>query len=284
MEPSHIYQEVGRCFYRNFFYLYIMEPLKITSFQAYIFWENIDKNLANLALRLDGLREKTDLILLPEMFNTGFTMEVEKCAEEMNGKTMQWMWKQADKFECVVAGSLIIKQADQYYNRLIWMSPGGAYKYYDKRHLFTLAGEDQLFTPGKEKIIVQLNGWKICPLICYDLRFPVWSANKDYAYDLLIYIASWPDKRIGHWQKLIPARAIENQAFVIGVNRVGYDGNEVYHSGGSMCISPAGEVVYYKPENEDLYTFTIYPKDLTAYRENLPFIKDSEDFQISDQA
>ena len=257
-----------------------MEPLKLTTFQAYLFWENIDKNLSNLGLRLSSLREKTDLIILPEMFNTGFTTQAEKCAEAMEGKTMQWMQAQAEKFECVVAGSLIIEESQHYYNRFIWMFPDGKYQYYDKRHLFTLAGEDKVFTPGKEKITIHLKGWKICPLICYDLRFPVWAANSDSGYDLLVYIASWPDKRIAHWQKLIPARAIENQAFVVGVNRIGYDGNEVYHSGGSMCISPSGEVVYYKPENEDLYTFTIYPKDILEYRKNLPFLRDSDQFEI----
>lgn len=255
-----------------------MEPLKLTTFQAYLFWENIDKNLENLARRLSGLREKTDIIILPEMFNSGFTMNVEKCAESMDGKTMQWMHARAEEFECVVTGSLIIREGEKYYNRMIWMWPDGTHQYYDKRHLFTLAGEEKLFTPGTSKITVEVKGWKICPLICYDLRFPVWSANRDYHYDLLVYIASWPDKRIQHWQKLIPARAIENQVFVVGVNRVGYDGNEIYHSGGSMCIAPSGEVVYYKPENEDLYTFTIYPRDLLEYREKLPFLKDAHPF------
>lgn len=257
-----------------------MEQIKITVFQAYLFWENTEKNLQNLGLRLSSLREKTDLILLPEMFNTGFTMNVEKCAETMSGQTMHWMFDISKKFECVVAGTLIIKEDDRYYNRFVWMSPDGTYVYYDKRHLFGMAGEDRVFTPGRSRVILHLKGWKICPMVCYDLRFPVWSRNDNAAYDLLVYTANWPDKRSSHWRALIPARAIENQAFVVGVNRVGHDGNEIYYSGGSMCISPLGDVVYYKPEDEDLYTFSLHPKDLTEAREKMPFLKDQDSFSI----
>lgn len=258
-----------------------MEALKVTTFQAYLFWENTEKNLSNLALKLATLRTSTDIIILPEMFNTGFTTNVDKCSEEMDGITMQWMRTKAKKFNCVVTGSLIIKEDGKYYNRLIWMRPDGTFEKYDKHHLFSLGKEHEIFTPGNEQILVELKGWKIRPLICYDLRFPAWSRNLDAEYDILLYIASWPDSRIEHWQKLIPARAIENQAFVIAVNRVGYDGNEVYHSGGSMCISPSGEVVYYKPENEDLYTFTIYPKDLEENRAKYPFLKDADKFTLN---
>ena len=160
------------------------------------------------------------------------------------------------------------------------MNKDGNFVKYDKPHLFGVAKEDTVFTPGNKRVIVELNGWKICPMICYDLRFPVWSRNMGGAYDLLLYVASWPDRRSAHWRSLIPARAIENQAFVIGVNRVGHDGNEIYYSGGSMCISPMGDVVYYKPEYEDLYTFTIYPKDLVHARSSLPFLKDADDFDL----
>ncbi len=257
-----------------------MEPIKITVFQAYLFWENVEKNLQNLGLRLSALKEKTDLIILPEMFNTGFTMNVSKCAEKADGMTMRWLYDTAKKFECVVAGSLIIEEEGKYYNRFVWMSPDGSYVHYDKRHLFGMADEDTVFTPGNSRIMLQLKGWKICPMICYDLRFPVWSRNQENGYDLLVYIASWPDKRSAHWRALIPARAIENQAFVIGVNRVGHDGNEVYYSGGSMCISPVGDVVYYKPEDEDLYTFTLQPKDLEKGREQFPFLKDADKFSL----
>lgn len=259
-----------------------MESIKITIFQAYLFWENAEKNLQNLSLRLSNLKEKTDLIILPEMFNTGFSMNVEKCAETMDGQTMRWMYTTSKSFGAVVAGSLMIKEEGNYFNRFVWMSPDGSYVHYDKRHLFSLGqeNENQRFTPGDSRVILKLKGWKICPMICYDLRFPVWSRNQEDGYDLLIYTANWPDKRSLHWRSLIPARAIENQAFVIGVNRVGHDGNEVYYSGGSMCISPTGEVVYYKPEDEDLYTFTLHPKDLIQARETYPFLKDMDKFSI----
>lgn len=258
-----------------------MDPLKVTTFQAYLFWENTEKNLSNLALRLSSIREKTDLIVLPEMFNTGFTMNTAKCAEKNNGRTMHWMYEQASKFDCVVTGSLIIEEEGSYYNRLIWMRPDGSYTKYDKRHLFRMSGEDKHFTAGTTRVVVELKGWKVCPMICYDLRFPVWTRNLNGIYDILLFVASWPDRRSAHWRTLIPARAIENQAFVIAVNRVGYDGDEVYYSGGSMCISPAGDVVYYKPEDEDLYTFTIYPKDLTETREKLPFLPDADSYTLN---
>nr|WP_316812029.1 nitrilase family protein [Pedobacter heparinus] len=255
--------------------------LKVTIFQAYLFWENIDKNLQNLALRLSiGVKEKTDLIVLPEMFNTGFSMNAEALAEEMNGKTMQWMIQIAEKYECVVAGSLIIKEHGKYYNRLIWMLPNGDFSYYDKRHLFGLGEEDKNYSPGAEKIIVELKGWKIRLAICYDLRFPVWLRNQNEEYDILLLIASWPDKRSAHWKALIPARAIENQCYVIAANRIGHDGKEVYYSGHSMCIDPMGKTVYYKPEDEDLYTFSIGYEELVKTRQNFPFLKDADHFKI----
>lgn len=257
-----------------------MEPLKITIFQAYLFWENVEKNLQNLSLRLSALKEKTDLIILPEMFNTGFTMNVEKCAETMKGQTMHWLFEHAKSYACVIAGSLIIEENGHYYNRFVWMYPDGSFVHYDKRHLFGMGNEDQVFTPGSSRVVLQLKGWRICPMVCYDLRFPVWSRNVGDAYDLLVYTASWPDKRSAHWRTLIPARAIENQAYVVGVNRVGHDGNEVYYSGGSMCISPGGDVVYYKPEDEDLYTFTLNPADLQKFRADYPFLKDADIFSL----
>jgi omega-amidase len=257
-----------------------MENLKITIFQGHLFWENIDKNLQNISLRLAGIREKTDLIILPEMFNTGFSMNAEKLAEPMYGKTMQWMQETAQKFSAVVTGSLIIAEAGHYYNRLIWMRPDGTYAQYDKRHLFTMAKEQETYTAGTEKLIVELNGWKICPVICYDLRFPVWLRNVDAAYDLLIVVANWPEKRSLHWRTLIPARAIENLAYVIGVNRVGHDGNEVYHSGDSECIDPAGNVVYYKRDEEDVYTFSILAEEVIKARRYFPFLKDADVFTI----
>jgi predicted amidohydrolase len=160
------------------------------------------------------------------------------------------------------------------------MRADGTYEYYDKRHLFGLGEEDQHYSAGSKKLVVELNGWKICPVICYDLRFPVWLRNKDEVYDMLLVVANWPEKRSLHWRTLIPARAVENQAFVVAVNRVGHDGNEVYHSGDSMCIDPNGKVVYYKPNDEDLYTFSINKDELDNARAAFPFLKDADKFEL----
>lgn len=258
-----------------------IENLKVTVFQAYLFWENIEKNLSNLTLRLSmGVREKTDLIVLPEMFNTGFSMNSEALAEDMEGPTVQWLKKTASQYNCVITGSLIIKDNGNYYNRLVWMEPSGNYKYYDKHHLFGLGEEDKHFSPGKDKLIVELKGWKIRLAICYDLRFPVWLRNINEEYDILLLVASWPDKRSNHWKTLIPARAVENQSYVIAVNRVGHDGNQIYHSGHSMCLDPNGNTVYYKPEDEDLYTFSINYEELVKTRRQFPFLKDADNFQL----
>ncbi len=256
--------------------------LKITVFQAYLFWENIDKNLSNIALRLkSGVKEKTDLIILPEMFNTGFTMNVENLAEEMQGKTLTWMAHTAKYFDCVVCGSLIIKEKRKYYNRLIWMLPDGSFTHYDKHHLFGMGDEDKYFSPGETPQTVSLKGWKIRLAICYDLRFPVWLRNQKSDYDMILIVASWPDKRSNHWRTLIHARAIENQCYVVGVNRVGHDGHQVYHGGHSMCIDPHGETIYYKPEDEDLYTFSINYTDLVKIRRQFPFLKDADQFNFN---
>jgi omega-amidase len=257
-----------------------MDNLKITTYQGYLFWENIDKNLQNISLRLSGIRTKTDLIVLPEMFNTGFTMAAERLGEPVNGKTMKWMLATAVKYQCVVTGSLIIKEDNKFYNRLIWMRPDGSFEYYNKRHLFALGKEHETYTAGTEKLLVELNGWIICPVICYDLRFPVWLRNVKDVYDLLLIVANWPERRALHWRTLIPARAVENQSYVIGVNRVGHDGNEVYHSGDSTCIDPNGNVVYYKRDEEDVYTFSISADELVKARRTMPFLKDADAFHL----
>lgn len=258
-----------------------IENLKVTVFQAYLFWQNVEKNLQNISLRLSGgVREKTDLIVLPEMFNTGFTMDAEHLAESMNGNTVNWMARTARTYDCVVTGSLIISENDRFYNRMIWMRPDGTMDHYDKKHLFGLGEEDKTFTAGTEQKIVDLKGWKIRLAICYDLRFPAWLRNKNEEYDLLLLIASWPDKRSLHWKALIPARAIENQSYVVAVNRVGHDGHETYHSGHSMCLDPFGRTVYYKPEDEDLYTFSIPYVEITKIRRQFPFLQDADKFQL----
>jgi predicted amidohydrolase len=215
------------------------------------------------------------------MFNTGFTMNAAELAEPMGGKTMQWMNNIAQQYDCVITGSLIISEKGKYYNRLIWMKPDGSYKHYDKRHLFGLGKEDDTYTAGDKKLIVELKGWKICPVICYDLRFPVWLRNVGQTYDLLLIVANWPERRALHWRTLIPARAVENQSYVIGVNRVGHDGNEIYHSGDSTCIDPNGNVVYYKRDEEDVYTFSIIADEVAKTRRAMPFLKDADDFSIN---
>lgn len=259
-----------------------MDNLKVTVFQGYLFWENVDKNLQNITLRLSAIREKTDLIILPEMFNTGFTMNAAALAETMDGKTIQWLKDTARKYDCVVTGSIIVKENDKFYNRLIWMRPDGTHEQYDKRHLFALGKEHETYTPGTKKLIVELKGWKVCPVVCYDLRFPVWLRNVNAEYDLLLVVANWPERRALHWRTLIPARAVENQSYVIGVNRVGHDGNQVYHSGDSTCIDPNGKVIYYKRDEEDMYTFTIVAQELELARRAMPFLKDADDFKLID--
>ena len=258
-----------------------MDLLKITLLQVYLFWENIDKNLENISLRLSFIREKTDLIVLPEMFNTGFTINAEALAESMDGKTMQWMRSKAAEYGAVITGSLIIKENGSFYNRLIWMNPDGTYQKYDKKHLFALSGEDEIFSAGTKKLLVELKGWKISPVICYDLRFPVWLRNKDDGYDLLLVIASWPEKRANHWRALVHARAIENQSFIIALNRVGHDGNGVYYCGDTTCLNPDGNTIYYKRDEEDLYTFTINKNDVSKIRVEMPFLKDADQFNLN---
>ena len=193
------------------------------------------------------------------------------------------MHKVAQQYDCVITGSLIITEDGKYYNRLIWMHPDGSHEHYDKKHLFGLGQEDKTYTAGTDKLVVTLKGWKIFPVICYDLRFPVFLRNVDAAYDLLLIVANWPERRALHWRTLIPARAVENQCYVLGVNRVGHDGNEIYHSGDSTCIDPNGNVVYYKRDEEDLYTFSINAEELALNRRAFPFLKDADKFELKDQ-
>ncbi|KHJ36851.1 2-oxoglutaramate amidase [Pedobacter glucosidilyticus] len=257
-----------------------MEQLKVTLLQAYLFWENAAKNLQNISLKLSDIRERTDLIVLPEMFNTGFTMNAVENAEKMDGKTVNWMRDTARKFNAVVTGSLIIEENGNFYNRMVWMRPDASYETYDKKHLFGLGEEDKTYTAGDKQVIVELKGWKIRLAICYDLRFPVWLRNHQLQYDLLLVVANWPEKRAHHWRMLIPARAVENQSFIIALNRVGYDGKQIYYSGDTTCLSPAGDVIYYKRDEEDLYTFTINKAEVERVRTEMPFLKDADDFNL----
>ena len=231
--------------------------MKITIIQSDLVWEDKVANLARFDTHINNIQESTDIVVLPEMFSTGFSMNTAALAESMDGKTIQWMSNHAQTLDAVVTGSLIIKENGQFYNRLIWMKPDGTFEQYDKRHLFGMgSGEDKHYTAGTERLIVTYKGWKICPLICYDLRFPVWSRNT-VDYDVLIYTANWPEPRSFHWKTLLVARAIENQSYVIGVNRVGVDALGSLHSGDSCVINPYGTVEFTQAYQEMVFTTTL---------------------------
>lgn len=249
-----------------------------------------------------SISQPTEIVVLPEMFSTGFSMQPERFAESMDGETVQWMKKISATKKVILAGSLIIKERTSnskkeiaYFNRLIWMLPNGQYGTYDKRHLFAYGDEDRHYTPGKKRLIASVKGWKINLLVCYDLRFPVWSRqspplehvgrsertpSEALEYDVLIYVANWPEKRNVAWKTLLQARAIENQCYVVGVNRVGDDGNKIYHAGDSMVIDPVGEIVYHKKDEEDIFTVTLQNSHLIKIRERFPFWKNADTFNI----
>jgi len=254
--------------------------LKVTLIQSYLFWEDVQKNLQQFDMKINQLNQRTDLIVLPEMFNTGFSMNTAKLAETMDGPTVTWMKKTAQLTGSVITGSLIIKENGNFYNRLLWVRPEGEISTYDKKHLFGLGDETAHFSAGKDKLIVELNGWKICPMICYDLRFPVWCRNEEET-DLLIFVANWPEKRSHHWRTLLIARAIENQEYVLGVNRVGDDANLFYHSGDSMLIHPMGNILFQKVDEEDVYTAILSKDEVEKTRRSLPFLADKDDFTLN---
>ena len=259
-----------------------MNDLKVTLVQTYLNWEHVEENLKHFSTVLDKITEQTDLIVLPEMFTTGFTMKPEVLAEEHGGKGLQWMQQKAKEKNCVITGSISVKEKEYYYNRLYWVKPDGTYQFYNKRHLFRMGNEQQHYTQGDEKIIVELKGWKICPLVCYDLRFPVWSRNtKENQYDLLIYVANWPQLRSYPWKQLLIARAIENQCYTIGVNRVGRDGNLFEHSGDSCALNPKGECISAIHPNEDkVETVTLNYQYLDDFRKLFPVMMDSDRFNL----
>ncbi len=253
--------------------------LKVTLIQTYLFWEDTKKNLQNFEGKIATINQKTDLIILPETFNTSFSMNVTKLAESMQGETMAWMKRMANKMDCIITGSLLIKEKNEYYNRMVWVKPNGTVEYYNKKHLFNLSEESSLIKPGDEKVLFTLKGWNIRPIVCYDLRFPVWCRNNDN-YDLLLVVANWPEARANHWRALLMARAIENQAFVIGVNRIGEDGKHIYHSGDSMLIHPNGQILFQKIDEEDVYTVTINRDEVNKTRKLFPFLESKDDFQL----
>jgi predicted amidohydrolase len=256
-----------------------MDDLRICAVQADLVWENKTKNLELLYALVKDI-EDTDVIVLPEMFATGFTMNAKEFASTASGVEVVWMQKlAAEKNSCVV-GSLIISEDDKFYNRLFWVMPNGVIWTYNKRHLFSLAGEEKVFTAGNEQLIVEYKSWRIMPLVCYDLRFPVWSRN-NVNYDLLLYVANWPERRKSHWQQLLPARAIENQSYVVGVNRVGNDGNGIAHSGNTVVLDPLGEMISSIPESTPCAQIvTLSRKNLLDVRRKFSFLADQDEFEI----
>lgn len=254
-----------------------MNNLQISIIQPGLAWESRDANLNHIASLISGI-EETSLVILPEMFATGFTMNAEQFAEAMDGPTLSWMKEKAAEKEAAIAGSIIAKEGAVFFNRLLWVTPGGEVQWYDKRHLFTMGGENLHYSPGNKRLIVDYKGWRICPLICYDLRFPVWSRNKG-DYDLLIYVANWPSARQHVWENLLVARAIENQAYVAGVNRVGSDAGGIGYEGGSAVVDAKGGATFLG-SSEQVKTFTVSLSELHRFREEFPVLNDRDDFEI----
>ncbi|MDB5251626.1 MAG: amidohydrolase [Flaviaesturariibacter sp.] len=261
-----------------------MSPLTVSLVQTPLHWEDKTANLAQFDAALSSLAGKTQVVILPEMFSTGFSMKASALAETMDGPTVAWMRDRAAAHRLIITGSLIIEEGGHYYNRLIWMLPNGQYGVYDKRHRFAYAGEDDHYTAGSKRFIASVNGWRINLQVCYDLRFPVWARQQfdddGFEYDVLVYVANWPERRSTAWKALLQARAVENQCYVIGVNRTGEDGNGIYHSGDSRVIDPLGEVLYEKAHDADVFTITLDRTHLATVREKLPFWKDADDFQL----
>lgn len=254
-----------------------MENLKITLIQPNIIWEDISANLEKYTQMVEKI-ESTDIIILPEMFTTGFSMSPEKLKEPMNGSSVHWMKNSARKSNAALVGSLIIEENKQIFNRLVWAFPDGKTEFYDKRHLFSMGDEHNHYSAGNSKLIVEFRGWKFCPLICYDLRFPVWSRNAEN-YDVLIYVANWPAARHHVWKNLLVARAIENQSYCIGLNRVGKDGAGLNYLGDSALISPKGYGEF-MGNSEILKTFKISFSELHQFRKSFPLLNDKDQFSI----
>lgn len=266
-----------------------MRDLKITLLQSDLYWEEIDANLSAFEEKIWRIGEDTDVIVLPEMFTTGFTMNAAALGEHMNMRTFKWMRQMADQTGALILGSLIAKVHDKFYNRLLWMEPGGNFKTYDKRHLFRMANEHKTYSSGESLLVAEWKGWRICPLICYDLRFPVWSRNtydaisKRLNYDLLIYVANWPTARVEAWNALLKARAIENLSYVVGVNRIGVDGNSVEYNGNSAIIGPKGEVIFTSEGVEAIKTLELNANSLQAFRDKFPAYVDADEFSIENE-
>ena len=260
-----------------------MKNLKITILQTSLHWEDIEKNLAGIYDKLAVVKKsETDLIVLPEMFTTGFTMNASAIAETMDGTAVRFLKKTAKEKNAVITGSVVIMENGNYFNRLLWVQPDGNVQSYDKRHLFRMANEQEKYTAGLERKIFEINGWKICPLICYDLRFPVWSRNNE-EIDLLFYVANWPSRRRYAWKQLLIARAIENQCYVAGVNRVGIDGNDVAYAGESVVLDALGDKMStFKPNIASVETIILDYNKLNDYRKQFPVMLDADQFKITE--
>lgn len=253
--------------------------MKIAMIQATLVWENPKINRAYFEEKINSLPEEINLVVLPEMFSTGFTMQPENVAETMEGETILLLKNLAKAKNLAITGSLIIKEKEFFYNRLVFVFPSGEIQKYDKRHLFSLAGEEKIYTSGKEKLIVEYLEWKICPLVCYDLRFPVFARNSE-DYDLLIYVANWPKPRIQAWDILLKARAVENMAYVIGVNRIGLDGNNHPYPGHSQVIDFLGNFTIEPQESEGVFTAEFDKSKMDLARKKLGFLNDRDVFEI----
>lgn len=257
------------------------DNLRISMVQSHIIWEDKEENLGYYGELLRRVKGKTDIAVLPETFTTGFSMDVEKLADTMDGRTIPTVKEWAGKYKLAVVGSFIAQEDGHYFNRAFFVTPEGDVHLYDKRHLFRMAGEDHHFTAGDKRTIVPYKGWNICLQVCYDLRFPVWSRNKNNEYDLLIYVANWPEARKKVWKTLLQARAMENMAYVCGVNRVGIDGKGFLFQGDSMVISPRGKKLADAGKREEITrTCTLSHTELDDFRTKFPAWKDADPFSI----
>lgn len=253
--------------------------MKIALIQTELSWENPNENKALLQEKINAISQYVDLIVLPEMFTSGFTMNPKNAAQTMQGEAISWLKETTKEKNCAITGSLVIEENGNYFNRLVFVFPNGEIQTYDKRHLFTLAGEDKVYTAGKDKLIVDYKGFKICPLICYDLRFPVFARNVE-DYDVLIYVANWPKPRVNAWDILLKARAIENMSYVIGVNRIGLDENNHEYVGHSQAVDFLGNYIQEPQEIEGVFIVELDKNELLETREKLNFLNDRDEFQI----
>lgn len=260
-----------------------MSPLHFTLIQTNLHWEDKAANLSMLRSKIMGIEGRAEVVVLPEMFSTGFSMDPARLAEKMDGPTVAWVRELAKEKKIILTGSVIIEEDGHYYNRMLWALPNGIIGHYDKRHRFAFAGEDNEYTAGSKRMIAAVKGWKINLQVCYDLRFPVWARqqyNEGPEYDVLLYVANWPERRSHAWKSLLIARAIENQCYVVGVNRVGDDGNGIAHAGDSMVVDPLGAVLYHSVNDESIHTIALDKEVLEEVRKKFPFWRDADQFKI----